>query len=87
MSTSSFREFSSEWPPVYSGVPQGSVLRPLLFMIFINDLLEMTKRSFKLYVDDSNIYANVSNIIGETELDIKSVVNFTERWAMRLTID
>ena len=42
----------SEWEDVTSSVPQGSVLGPLLFTIFINDLPDIVKNQCKLYADD-----------------------------------
>ena len=41
---------------VTSGVPQGSVLGPLLFICYINDLTEEMKSTFKLYADDVLLY-------------------------------
>ena len=51
----------SEWLPVLSGVPQGSILGPLLFIIYINDITSVVQSSsIRVFADDASLYAKVS---------------------------
>lgn len=45
----------------YSGVPQGSIIGPLLFLIFINDIVESIEARCLLYADDLKLFARISN--------------------------
>ena len=46
----------SAWAIVLSGIPQGSVLGPILFVIFINDLPDMIRSTVKIFADDTKIF-------------------------------
>ena len=52
---------ASNGTDVEAGVPQGSVLGPLLFLIFINDILKDTNSSIRLFADDTSLYIIVEN--------------------------
>ena len=49
----------SSWMPVRSGVPQGSVLGPTLFLIYINDIADEVNSTIRLFADDSILYREV----------------------------
>ena len=51
----------STWIHITSGIPQGSILGPVVFLAFINDLSDVIEGLMKLFTDDAKIYAVVSN--------------------------
>ncbi|CAF1029261.1 unnamed protein product [Brachionus calyciflorus] len=82
----------SEWLNVTSGVPQGSVLGPLLFALFINDLPDRFKNVCSLYADDCKIYCifneqNRDCSIEQLQSDIDNLTQWCNEWSMDLNID
>ena len=51
----------SSWISVTSVVPQGTVLGPLLFLIYINNIVHNLNTKIKLFADDAVLYSEVSN--------------------------
>ena len=70
----------SEWLEIILGVPQGSILGPILFNIFINDLLlYLLETDICNFADDNTIYAcdkTLYDVISRLERDIQSVTNW-----------
>ena len=52
---------TSVWLPVKTGVPQGSILGPPFFLIYINDLSENVESTVKLFADDTSLFSVVHN--------------------------
>ena len=51
----------SNWGEIKAGVPQGSVLGPLLFLVYINDLEEGIKSNVKFFADDTSLFSIVQD--------------------------
>ena len=58
---------SSSWTSVDAGVPQGSIFGPLLFLLYINDIIENIDSSKKLFADDTSLYIIVDNPLQAAE--------------------
>ena len=64
---------------ISSGVPQGSILGPLPFVTFINDLPSIISPSIELYDDDTTITAQGKSL-NEAEFKLQKRVNKVSRW-------
>ena len=74
---------------VSSGIPQGSVLGPILFLIFINDLPEILQSIVKLFADDTKLYRTIVDKNDETILqnDIDQIAAWSERWQIPFNVN
>ena len=74
----------SKWQQVTSGIPQGSVLGPILFLIYINDLPDVVENTVKLFADDTKLYSTVNNDedIESLQKDIDSLSRWSKTWLL-----
>ena len=76
---------TSEEANVSSGVPQGTVLGPLLFILYINDIGDGTTSTLRLFADDALIYRKISSESDATALqaDLDKLIEWSTKWQMR----
>ena len=74
----------SETAPVLSGIPQGTVLGPVLFVIYINDILENLSSEGLLFADDTKIFRKVTSRQDALNLqfDIKALEDWSKMWLL-----
>ena len=80
----------SEYSPIASGVPQGSVLGPLLFLIYINDLEHIIKSNVKFFADDTMLFSIVKNPLttaDELNHDLELINRWAFQWKMEFNPD
>ena len=81
---------SSSWAEVSAGVPQGSVLGPLFFLMYINDLSCGLSSTTKLFADDTSLFSVVHDVTQSTnELndDLEKISNWAYQWKMSFNPD
>ena len=78
------------WAQVSHGVPQGSILGPLLFLIYVNDLPHVvSKCTVNLYADDVTIYAtsrDASTVTGCLNHDLDSIASWINANQLKMNI-
>ena len=74
---------------VKSGIPQGSVLGPILFIIFINDLPDSITSSIKIFADDTKIFraAKTTSDQDNLQTDLNNLFKWTANWQLPFNID
>jgi hypothetical protein len=75
----------SSWKDVLSGIPQGSILGPLLFLLFINDMPDLLNEFCKLFADDTKLIAAIRNTTDclMLQTDIDKANHWAETWKMQ----
>ena len=75
----------STWSPVTSGVPQGTILGPTLFLLYANDIPNVVTSSIKMFADDTKIYREINNAEDSSALqsDLDCLENWTRSWQVR----
>ena len=78
------------WKNILSRVPQGSVLGPILFLIYINDLPDGIKSVCKIFADDTSLFSKVKDkncSTVELNNDLKILSNWAIQWKMSFNPD
>ena len=75
----------SSWTPVLSGVPQGTILGPVLFILYVNYISSGISSTVKLYADDTKVYREISDIVRDTDIlqsDLFHLKSWSEAWQL-----
>ena len=79
---------ASSFVKVTLGVPQGTVLGPLIFLLFINDIHENLDSTLRLFADDALLYRSINTMNDSVILqnDIDKLVSWSKTWQMQFNV-
>ena len=79
---------SSRWAPVLSGIPQGSVLGPLLFLTFVNDIDSNIRSILFKFADNTKVFAKVNSAADRQQLQdvLNKLCDWVETWQMEFNV-
>ena len=75
----------SSWTEVLSGIPQGSVLGPMLFICYINDMSSVVDSPIYLFADDTKVFSSIASVDDHSERphDLEQLEKWSEKWQPR----
>jgi len=75
----------SSWFDMLSGVPQGSVLGPILFLLYVNKLPSWILSSIEMFADDTKVWRVIETDLdcAALQLDIDALLKWSDQWLLR----
>ena len=78
---------NSDWSKIFAGVPQGSILGPLLFLVFINDIVNKLGSCTRLFADDTSLFIIVDDPVALAErlnADQNKILQWAKTWLVTI---
>ena len=74
----------SRWSQVWSGIPQGSVLGPLLFLIFVNDLPNLITTHIRMFANNTKIWTKIacSEDVDKLQKNLDNLSSWSTKWLL-----
>ena len=81
---------NSSWSPIEAGVTQGSVLGPILFLVYINDITDGLKSEVRIFANDTSLFVVVDDPVFSFEIlnhDLQLIEKWANQWKMSFNPD